>query len=105
MTGDQGAFQVAALVSFKSAYSRVTMRKYLPVGEGGVGADSKLTSGVQALVAAFGDTLMANMTATSGRAYRFGYKSPTIGFWVLPRSRAVSLIAATQRRRRPGVGS
>lgn len=104
-TGDQGAFQSAGLVSFKSSYPRVTMRKYLPVSESMTTNDGRLIAGAQTLLNAFGTTLLSNMTAASARSYRFGYHSPVVGSWVLPNGRTTSPVVATQRRRRPGVGS
>jgi hypothetical protein len=105
LAGEQGAFQVAGLTSFKTTLARVTMRKYLPIGEGAVDSVSRLSGPVVTALNTFGTTLLNPIVVPSGRVYRFGYLSPKAGGFIAPTSRQVSLVAATQRRRKPGVGS
>lgn len=104
-TGDQGAFQSAGLISFKSNIPRVVMRKYLPVSESMQTGDGRLIAGAQTLMNAFGDTLLSPMFGATGASYFFGYSSPKTAGFVEPLGRQISAVVATQRRRRPGVGS
>lgn len=104
-SGEQGAFQSAGLVSFKTAVPRVVMRKYLPVSEAATGPDGKLTAAAVALLATMGTTLLNPLVGASTASYRFGYLSPKTQTFEVPNSRLVSQVIATQRRRRPGVGS
>lgn len=102
--GEQGAFQSAGLISFKTTLSRVVMRKYLPIAEASIGTSSNLIPASVTLLQAFGSALLPPMVATSGRTYRFGYLSGKAGGFIAPTSRTVSGTVVTQRRRRPGVG-
>lgn len=103
--GDQGAFQVAGLLTLKTNVSRVVMRKYLPVAEASVDGSSRLVAGTVTLLQTFGSALLVTQTGLSGHTYKYGYLSPKTSNFEEPLSRSVSTIAATQRRRRPGVGA
>lgn len=103
--GDQGAIQASALVSWKSNIPRVVMRKYFPISEPNVGSTSRLVASAVTALQNFGTTLLSVVTGFSNNTYRFGYLSPKTTSFVVPSSRVVSDIVATQRRRRPGVGS
>lgn len=103
--GDQGAIQVAALLTLKTNVARVAMRKYFPVAEINVDASSRITAGAVTLLQTFGSALLVTQTGLSGHTYKFGYLSPKTTHFEEPLSRLVSSVAATQRRRRPGVGA
>jgi len=104
-SGDQGAIQVAALITLKTNVPRVAMRKYFPVAEINVDGVSRLTSGATTLLQTFGSALLVTQTGISGHTYKYGFLSPKTSQFEEPLSRSVSPIAATQRRRRPGVGA
>lgn len=104
-SGDQGAIQSAILLSLKTNVPRVVMRKYFPIAESSIDGTSRAVTAAQNLVNTYGTTLLQVINAASGNAYRFGYLSPKVAGFVIPNSRQVSPIVATQRRRRPGVGS
>lgn len=104
-SGDQGAAQTAALVTLKTNVARVAMRKYIPVAEINVDAASKVTAGATTLLQTFGSALLTTQTGISGHTYKFGFLSPKTTHFEEPLTRSVSLYAATQRRRRPGVGA
>lgn len=103
--GENSAAQVAALLVLKTNVSRVSMRKYFPVGEANVDAASRIGAGAVALIQTFGSALLTTQTGVSGHTYKFGYLSPKTSSFVEPLTRSVSIYAATQRRRRPGVGA
>jgi hypothetical protein len=104
-TGDQGAIQSAALVTLKTNVPRVVMRKYLPICENGVDGTSRLTSATVTVLNTFGTALLTPQTGLSGHTYVFGFKSPKTSNFEIPLTRATASVVATQRRRRPGVGS
>lgn len=104
-TGEQGAIQSAILLSLKTNVPRVVMRKYFPIAESSIDGTSRATTAAQTLTNNFGTLLLTVINAASGNAYRFGYLSPKVAGFVIPQSRQTSPIIATQRRRRPGVGS
>lgn len=103
--GDQGAIQVAALLTLKTNVSRVAMRKYFPVAEINVDSASRITAGAVTLLNTFGSALLTTQTGISGHTYKYGFLSPKTGQFEEPLTRNVSPVAATQRRRRPGVGA
>lgn len=99
------SFQTAALITFKTNVPRVVMRKYLPIAEDQFGGNSRLQAGTITVFETFGSALLTTQTGVSGHTYKFGYLSPKTGNFEEPLSRLVSPVLATQRRRRPGVGS
>jgi hypothetical protein len=104
-SGEQGAYQVAGLVSFKTNIARVVMRKYLPLAEGYTNNTGTIEASAVTLLNTFGTTLLAPFTGSSGKTYTFGYNSPKTGGFIVPNGRTTSLTPVIQRRRRPGVGS
>jgi uncharacterized membrane protein YphA (DoxX/SURF4 family) len=104
-TSSGSSAQSAALVVLKTNVPRVVMRKYIPVGISQIGAGSALVAGARTLLETFGSALLVTQTGVSGHTYKFGFLSPKTTNFEEPLSRAVQVIVATQRRRRPGVGS
>lgn len=104
-SGDQGAIQAAGLLSLKTNVPRVVMRKYFPVAESSIDGTSRLTTAASNLIATWGTNLLGGFVGASNNDYQFGYLSPKTSSFVVPTTRVVSPIIATQRRRRPGVGS
>jgi len=81
------------------------MRKYFPIAEGQIDGTFRLTSACQTLINTFGTALLTPLFNVTGYTYEFGYLSPKTSLFEVPTSRQVSVVVATQRRRRPGVGS
>lgn len=103
--GVQGAIQASGLIVLKTNVPRVVMRKYMPLAQSQQTSASTVVAGGVTLLQTFGSALLVTQTGISGHTYKYGYLSPKTGNFEEPLSRSVSTTIATQRRRRPGVGS
>lgn len=97
---------VAALVYFPLGLARRQLRKYIgPLGLGRVDpADGQLSGFTLGALGTFSDLLLAPMAA-SNSTYRYGIPVPDSSDFIVPTTAAISVQAAYQRRRKPGVGA
>lgn len=105
-TTDPNAMGVAAVMSFPTNVSRVTMRKFFgPLAEGTLSSTGQLGSnpGTVQLV-----TLAAYLTddiVEANGTWRYGYQSPKTGNFEIPTAAIINLEPGYQRRRKRGVGA
>lgn len=97
--------QVSALLTFPTTTTQSAGRKFLGgFTEASNDGDGVLTAAVAADLAAAVAILMAQLVIES-QLVRLGNWNPTLGRWAVWALGAVDMIWATQRRRKPGVGS
>lgn len=104
-SGQMAPYQAAALISFKTNVPRVVMRKYFPLAEAAVGATSRLDAAVATTMDNLAAAILGQHTMAPAGNWTFGYLSPKVGGFIAPTTSVISAPVATQRRRRPGVGS
>lgn len=96
---------IAGLLSLKTIYSRVVLRKYLgPLAKGLIDDDGNITTAGVAVLTNGAAYLLAQQAKPTGD-YRYGYLSPVVGGFVTPNTASVTNNPAYQRRRRRGTGS
>ena len=104
-TADAYAKQVAPLVRFPTATARSQGRKFLGgFTEAQIGGGGTLSATLQSALASFGAQILAGFTA-SGEDFIPGNWNQVLGRFAPWLSAVVNIVAATQRRRRIGVGS
>ncbi len=105
-TTDPGAMGVAAVMSFPTNVSRVTMRKFFgPLAEGTIGSTGLLGSNPGTVQLATLATYLTADIVETGATWRFGYLSPKTGNFQIPLAAIIALEPGYQRRRKRGVGA
>jgi hypothetical protein len=105
VTGDPGARQISALLSFPTGFSRVVLRKYpCPLAEGRLTNVGRVDAAVMAdVITNLTPYTLADYVGTNG-TYQYGYQSQHLGQWVVPIAVFSTVIPSSQGRRRETVG-
>jgi hypothetical protein len=98
-------YQVAALVTFKTATTQHPGKKYLGgFTEDTNAGDGILTSGLLTELAAYAAVLLNGVTV-EGAEFMFGNYNYALTRWAIWIAGAVDALWSTQRRRKTGIGS
>jgi len=104
-TAEELPWQVAALVTFPTALTRHSGRKYVPgLTEASNEGDGVLTATAIAALADFATELL-NAFSVDGQTFSIGNYNVDMARWAPWIAAAVEVLWSTQRRRKPGIGS